>query len=831
MFYIVQYREAKCMRNCFYILFIIISLADAGLVNHNPDPNGEPWYSADAIRLSQEQLKRISEIPVLEMPEIYKNRKEALPYYVDNSLLPFFRPVFCQEGASCAQASGVGYIYTYEMNLIRGTNASLPENQYPTHYTYNFLNDGSGLNGSWHTDGWNIIASGGCPSVADYGGMLWPSADREIMNKLWISDPRIYESGMKNRISGQTVIRVHTQDELEVLKQWFNDHCDGSTYGGVVAFAAGVGSKIDIRKLSGDSFCPGEPAVVKWDPLSDHIMTFVGYNDSIRWDYNGDGKYTNDIDINGDGMVDLQDWEIGAFRMVNSWGTGWCDSGKAWVMYRTLAQSLDDGGIANNAVYGIKATGTTGPKLMMKVNIESSDRDDLKLMAGITEALSAPEPRNTIVFPYFSFQGGDQIGMSGDSGIISLELDISLLLNYTTLEEGATIFLSIVHSGDTEDIPVIRSFSVIDEEGREFASEYTDMPVRLNSTTHLGVNYPRTFFVKNDVLPDAFPDTPYSNTMQAAGGTPPYNWEIKFDYIQIANSDDFPSEQMEMLSVTSENDGYATVNIGFDFPYFGKLYRNLFISTNGSISFDTYKDVQTRDQLKNTVAIGPCVANLKLYSAGGDGIFYYEGDDYVVIRWITSMYRNSKADLDFAAKLYSDGRILFIYGENFTTGLSWCTGISNGTLSSIYYSSIFTIDPRGQKTTFYTEPYPYGLEINGEGIFSGTVLPTDFKEWNILFKVTDANNYTDVKELSLSLSDPAAALSVLVMVAVDKNESSVLLIWEKVSGAASYNVYRSELPYSGFTLIGSSESLSYEDTDVSGAEKYFYYITAFNSFK
>ncbi len=42
-------------------------------------------------------------------------------------------------------------------------------------------------------------------------------------------------------------------------------------------------------------------------------MTVVGYNDSIKYDFNEDGQYTNNIDLNDDGIIDLRDWEVGAF--------------------------------------------------------------------------------------------------------------------------------------------------------------------------------------------------------------------------------------------------------------------------------------------------------------------------------------------------------------------------------------------------------------------------------------------------------------------------------------------------------------------------------------
>jgi hypothetical protein len=77
----------------------------------------------------------------------------------------------------------------------------------------------------------------------------------------------------------------------------------------------------------------GEKVITLWGSSPNHAMTITGYNDSIRWDYNGDGQYTNNIDLNNDGVIDVKDWEIGGFKMCNTYGGAY----NGWMMYRTLA--------------------------------------------------------------------------------------------------------------------------------------------------------------------------------------------------------------------------------------------------------------------------------------------------------------------------------------------------------------------------------------------------------------------------------------------------------------------------------------------------------------
>jgi hypothetical protein len=735
------------------LVFLLLSSVSAELINNNPDPNGEPWYSADLPELTPEQQKKVDAIPVLLLPEQYKIKKEELPYTVDNSTQPYFRPIFNQQGGSCGQASGVGYTYTYEQNFQRGTSADITDNQYPTHYTYNFLNGGSGANGSWHWDGWDIIKAGGCPNVTTYGG-LWPSEDFEIAFKLWMDGYPKYESGMDNRVLEQLAMPLDTPEGLEVLKQWMNDHCDGSASGGIAVFAAGVSYSFERGILGMNSFCPGESVVLKWDEAVNHAMTFIGYNDSIRWDYNTDGKFTNDIDITGDGIVDMQDWEIGGLLMANSWGSSWANGGKSWVMYRTLAQSLGDGGIYNKIAHSIRVRDTYEPSMKIKSTISYSDRDDIKILAGVANDTTATEPEHTISFPYFNMQGGDLTGLEGTSNEIEIGLDITPLLGFTEPNTDTKFFICVEQSGEGTGRGNIKSFSIIDEMDNEIISTDVDVSIVKGSTVFASVvgsaNFNKAEITTTD-LPDAQPGVSYSHTLTAENGTPPYIWDMVIEYAEEENTNLFPTESMTQLTMSNEDDGFAIIDLDFDFPFYGNIYNFISISTNGSISFnDSFEDVRSEDNINGTRTIAPYVADLCSYPADGDGIFYYQNSDYVIVRWTTSLFDYQEYDIDFAAKLYSNGKIEFFFGENITTGIQWASGISNSSILTAVISDLSNIsDPSGLKTSFTTPTYPYGIKLSTDGVFSG-IINTEETAWNLIFRVTDFQNISAFKELVFS---------------------------------------------------------------------------------
>ena len=87
----------------------------------------------------------------------------------------------------------------------------------------------------------------------------------------------------------------------------------------------------------------------------------------------------------------------------------------------------------------------------------------------------------------------------------------------------------------------------------------------------------------------------------------------------------------------------------------------------------------------------------------------------------------------------------------------------------------------------------------------------------------------DISDLTFTISDLVLATPLNPEITVSVSEAN--LTWEAVSGTTIYNIFRSTEPYSGFVQIGTSQTLDYQDTDVSGGSKYFYYVTAVNAKK
>lgn len=87
----------------------------------------------------------------------------------------------------------------------------------------------------------------------------------------------------------------------------------------------------------------------------------------------------------------------------------------------------------------------------------------------------------------------------------------------------------------------------------------------------------------------------------------------------------------------------------------------------------------------------------------------------------------------------------------------------------------------------------------------------------------DSNSVADIGAYELLILNSPKGVTVNVLGTV------ALLEWQESLSAASYHIYRSSDPYSGFIQIGTSTNTSYIDDEISGSKKYFYIITADNS--
>ena len=241
---------------------------------------------------------------------------EAAPAYVDNSTLPAFPPIRSQGSlSSCAQFSAIYYTLTHMTALARGWDAKGGGDAacFSPKWTYNVVNGGSNV-GSWHYDAYAIAQKHGCAT--------WAEFPYDADYRVWCLNPAVWRNAINVR-AGQTgrVLSLDTGTGLAQLKQLLAN-------GYVLNFATYVNSW-QFKPIANDPATTADDAFVGrnasfWvnGTSGGHAMTVVGYSDDI-W-----------VDINGNGVVEPA--EKGAFRIANSWGTGWQEGGFTWIAYDAL---------------------------------------------------------------------------------------------------------------------------------------------------------------------------------------------------------------------------------------------------------------------------------------------------------------------------------------------------------------------------------------------------------------------------------------------------------------------------------------------------------------
>ncbi|MDP8220029.1 MAG: T9SS type A sorting domain-containing protein [Candidatus Stygibacter frigidus] len=696
----------------------------------------------------------------LELAEI--NTSRELPLSVDNSEHEWLRPVFGQDGGSCGQASGIGYCFTYEIDRLRGLAADVESAQYPDHYTWNFLNGGAG-GGSWHFDGWQIVKAGGCPTIETYGGMF------AYGQTGWMDGYDNYRSAMENRVDDIFAIDVSTEEGLEALKYWFYEHGNEEETGGLVCFGAGV-SGLEYYPLPEESPFSGENIITDWTTPVNHAMTFVGYNDSICYDYNGDGEFTNDIDINGDGEVNMLDWEIGAVKMVNSWGMNWGNNGFCWVMYRTLAEPTETGGIWSNVVHGIHARAEYEPLLTLKAEISHNVRNTLRIGAGVSSDPTAREPEVELLFPYFNFQGGAW-NLPGntmpEAQPLEIGLDITPLLS--ELEEGGEMqWWLIVESVDPDNLGdgSVISYSVINETGdepEEFTGSQTNSGLINNWNNYFNVSGDIDYEgleILTDEFPMVFEGVPFEIQMDWSGGELPLEWSIKRNYEEDTRTEAFPEVDWQPIEVTDNDDGWAEIDLPFNYSFYGDTFGAVTLLTDGSLVFDNnFTYIMNEENIKNNRCITAYGADLMAYPEYGDGFYYYMEDDLAMFRWTVSKYGNPDFDADFVIALRQYQDIDFYYNEEaITSSDNWVAGVSMGDELSYEISGISGsyVIPAGEVREFDPVPFPGSgdYEISDTGLFTGVFSDVDevYNPYQLDIIVQDNHGIYDEKMIGMTIS-------------------------------------------------------------------------------
>ena len=333
-------------------------------------------------------------------PADYVARRKArraapqLPPYVYNGQDKYFPPIFNQDGGSCGSAAAIGYQFTHEMNSYRDADASLPENQYPSHFTWLMAYQTSTTEG--------MAKGNGIPNVPTYGGRtysrLFGAQTHDDPDYGWMQGYDKWFSAMWNRTAYEFSLGpTNTPEGRQELKEWLYNHSgDATMHGGGVAgigvAAYGTWAAIPNSTANKAAGVVGMKYVKAWGDTFNHALTVCGYDDRIEFDLDGDGI-----------VGEVEEDEVGAWIIANSWGDGWENKGFIYCPYKYSFAVNNDTWTWSPSAYVIRQD--YRPLRTIKLLMDFSHRSELLLSAGIAQNLNASRPEKTIPFEHFRYAG------------------------------------------------------------------------------------------------------------------------------------------------------------------------------------------------------------------------------------------------------------------------------------------------------------------------------------------------------------------------------------------------------------------------------------------
>jgi C1A family cysteine protease len=326
-------------------------------------------------------------------------------------------PVGNQGAQGSCVAWAMGYYHkTHTEWHEQGWDVSFPQNQFSPAFIYNQINGGAD-GGSYFNDAMKLIVDHGVASMA-------LSPYKQTDDTTWPSDTA-YSYAIRYRGATGYWIDCSNDAGLGLVKTQLNN-------GYTVVLGIYVWSNFDNIGTYGNKYCVANEYGTN---RGGHGVTIVGYDDTVS---TADGS--------------------GAFKLVNSWGTGWGAAGYFWMSY----QAVKDGSLSQRYAYYVSDRIGYTPLFRTRIRISHAARTRVGIRFGFGPTGS---PRGTKDF--FNWIMPTQTNRSFPDNAMVFDLTD----NVSSLGPDSMVFVRCIDNTSDALAGTINSFSA------ELAGSFTRMSI------------------------------------------------------------------------------------------------------------------------------------------------------------------------------------------------------------------------------------------------------------------------------------------------------------------------------------------------------------------
>jgi hypothetical protein len=584
-----------------------------------------------------------------------------------------------------------GYYYkTYQEFEDYGWSVTDKHHIFSPSFVYNHINGGADY-GADFDDAFKLLVDNGCANIYDFpytGDInLWPSEN-------------VYLDAIKYRSQEAYFINASTTAGIQQLKQYIsNGHC--------AVLGISIYPNFDDIQNFEYVYCSSD---VSGKIRGDHAVTIVGYDDN---------KQTHD------GM--------GAFKLVNSWGTGWGMSGYFWMSYTAVMDKI----LSGQTAYYSTSKNHYLPGLIARINLTSSSREKIRIKFGIGNSGSPLWYKE-----FFNFN--TNVYTNVEFPATKLVFDLSDGMNVLDSNSASIIFLSCRNASPGGYPGMINYFSstnmnwdltfVSDETPKIVPGSTVDAIVNV----FLGPNISTNVGVYSIDIPD---NISIGNTIPKITvrnyGTAIQSFPVTMEILNTSNNNTVYMENSSATNISPSN------NVQINFPSFSSGIGRYKIVAYTQLSTDSLKANDTTTKIINIYDI----AQTPLLSSPIDG-------NTGLYKNVNLVWRKSEGATNYYLQVSRDQLFtdLVLRDSSLTDTTKMIYGLS---LLTTYYWRVKAINPANSSSfsnvySFKTKGYPQSVillsPLNSEVNVS---IPVTFK-WSKSYDLTENKS---VKNKSIDAID------------------------------------------------------------------------------